>query len=697
MSPPRLRLAEPPVDAAEKIEELARRLQEARYAASAEQERDRAWFEALSRAEERARRLSDEIERARGDLVAVGVLLEAVDARTAVRPLRAYLNVDAVLRAAVLLLLAGLLGLSVWAGVTDYALRVTSDTPTFITLVTGMAEHPFAHQSPFLAQPVATQHATPYMQAVAFLWSFLGGGERDPIGVGRLLSLVGVPVFGLLLYSVFLYTRRLAGSRAAWISLPVLLGLFGPPHVIWASDESLHGALYASYFPQNLAIALLLLTLLALERDGYPSLFLACLGAAMTMLVHPFTGVLLSVLAVIQGAHTAYRKKPGYYRAPVALVTGFALGMTWPAYSLDRAFEETGMRGVFFVGLCALSVFAVRGLMLAPQPVRGTGLVDGLIDRLSAGRVALALAVVGAVGTAIVVAWELELVRSPPAESARLAIYWVDARWLWPVLLVAGTVGLSGLARLVRDGHVVPAAWFAGCLALGLLGIAGLPVPVWYRLFLLCQVPLAIGVAAVLARAGRTRTLAIVLATFSLAMLVKVATLLEAPSAVSYFGAQLQPVWSLGDHVPPGPGIVATDPRTAYFIPAVTGHRVLTVDKGHTGSQRELTLSEDGYRLLRRFYAGGPDWWRAAEEMWRRGVRYVIVEKHTTLEPASLADFTWQNAMLRTAVQRRALSRYFYANNRVGDLVFDSPDYAVYRLSPRKLLVRAGGDTAAAR
>ena len=167
-------------------------------------------------------------------------------------------------------LLAGLLSLTVWAGVSDYALRVTSDTPTFIALVTGMAERPFQEQSPFLAQQVATQHATPYIQAVAFLWSFLGGGERDPVTAGRLLALVGIPVFALLLYSVFLYARRLAGSRAAWLSLPVLLGIFGPPHVIWASDQSLHGALYASYFPQNLAIAMLLLTLLALERDGYP-------------------------------------------------------------------------------------------------------------------------------------------------------------------------------------------------------------------------------------------------------------------------------------------------------------------------------------------------------------------------------------------------------------------------------------------
>jgi hypothetical protein len=465
----------------------------------------------------------------------------------------------------------------------------------------------------------------------------------------------------------------------------VLLGLFGPPHVIWASDQTLHGALYASYFPQNLAIALLLLTLLALERDGYASLALACLGAAMTMLVHPFSGALLCVLATVQACYWAASHRPTYYRGPVALGAGFALGLAWPAYSLDRAFAETGLRGVLFVGLCVASVFVVRGLASIAPPLRAPGGFDRLSRRLSTDQAAYTLAVIGAVGTAIVVVWELALIRFPLQDSARLAIYWVDDRWRWPLLLVAGAVGIVGLTRLVRKGHVVPAAWLAGCLGLGLLGVVGLPIPVWYRFLLLCQIPLAIGVAAVLARAGWTRTLAVVLATFSVAIGVKVATLVAAPPTVSYFGNSLQPAWKLGEHVPPGPGLVATDPRTAYFIPAVTGHRVLTLDKGHASSSRELAAAADGYRLLRRYYAGGPGWWRAGQQMWRRGVRYVVVEKHTTLEPRRLADFTWQSSLLTTDAHRRALSRYFYANNRVGNLIFDSPDFAVYRLDRQKL------------
>jgi hypothetical protein len=181
------------------------------------------------------------------------------------------------------------------------------------------------------------------------------------------------------------------------------------------------------------------------------------------------------------------------------------------------------------------------------------------------------------------------------------------------------------------------------------------------------------------------RTLALVGATFALAFAVKLGTLLAAPASVSYFDSELQPVWALAEHVPPGPGLIASDPKTSYFIPAATGHRVLTVDKAHVSSEHELALSEDGYQLLRRFYAGGSDWWQAAQDMYERGVRYLVVEKQTTLQPATLADFTWQSSLLQTKEQRRGLSRYFYEANRIGTLLHDSPDFAVYRLEPGKL------------
>jgi hypothetical protein len=527
------------------------------------------------------------------------------------------------------------------------------------------------------------------MQALAFLWELVGG-STSPVAIGRFLALVGILVFAFTLFCVFLYVRRLAGTTAAWVSLPVLLGVFGPPHVIWASDMSLHAALYAGFFPQNVALGTTLLALLALERRSVASLAVACLLAMLTMLVHPFTGVLLSVLATVGSCRLALRGDRDAARTPIALGLGFAVGMLWPAYSVDRAFAETGMRGLVFIGLCVVAPLGAYAVRARRRPSNPSGLAGRLIAGLASEDTAFKLAVVGAVGTAAVGAWEWALVRSSSTETARLAIYWVDERWRWPLLFVAGTVGISGLARLWQRGRVEVPVWFVGCFALGTLGAVGLPLPVWYRFLLLCQVPLAVGVATVVADRRRLRTTAIVAATFALALGLKLVTLLHTPPTVSYFGQPLQPVWSLGQAIPRGLGIVATDPATAYFIPATTGHRVLTVHKGHVSSRRELAQSREGYALLRRYYAGGSDWWQAGQEMWRRGVRYVVVQKQTTLEPRTLDDFIWQTAMLRTRAQRRALGNYFYENNRVGVLVFDSPDFVVYRLDRQKLFGTGG-------
>jgi hypothetical protein len=643
--------------------------------------------EALRSAEERARAIAARVEQIQAELqLARTELVRAGTGRVA------FPHAGVVLRAAVGLVAVGLLGLVLWARAVDYALRVTSDTPTFVALISDMATAPFERQSPFLEHGTGTQHATPYMQLLAFLWSAFGGEADTPVAIGRFLALVGIVVFAFALWCVFLYVRRLAGSTAAWASVPVLLGVFGPPHVIWASDLSLHGALYAGFFPQTLAIATTLLTLVVLERRSNRSLAAACMLSAATMLVHPFTGVLLAVLATAESCRLAVNRDRAAVRAPIALATGFLVGTLWPAYSLDRAFAETGLRGFFFIGLCVLAPAVALRVAPAVASTRPVAAAAWVLARIETAPAALRLAIVGGIATCAIAVWEWMLVQSPPDESARLAIYWVDDRWRWPLLLVAGLVGLSGLARLARHGHVVPAVWFVGCAAVGTLGAMGLPVPVWYRFLLLCQVPLAVGVATVVAQGRREpRTVAIIAATFAVALGVKAVTLLEAPANVSYFGQPLQPAWSLGRDIPPGPGLVATDPATAYFIPATTGRHVLTVDKGHVSSRAELARSAEGYRLLRRFYAGDADWWAAAREMWRRGVRYVVVAKQTTLEPKTLDDFIWQSARLETDAQRKALGNYYYENNRVGTLVLDSPDYAVYRLVRAKLFGPVGG------
>ena len=110
--------------------------------------------------------------------------------------------------------------------------------------------------------------------------------------------------------------------------------------------------------------------------------------------------------------------------------------------------------------------------------------------------------------------------------------------------------------------------------------------------------------------------------------------------------------------------------------------------KAHVASQDELGAAERGYTLLRRF-AGGREWWTAAQEMYRQGVRYVLIEKSTSLRARDLVTFsTGPTPLVRTAADRRSLGTYYYRNNRVGTLVYDERPYTLYALSPRKLFGR---------
>src|SRR5262249_47086426 len=157
-------------------------------------------------------------------------------------------------RLAGLAAVAGVLGLEIWAIRVNYGLRVTSDTPTFLALLREMSLHPLRSVSPFVpGAALQTSHATPYMQALAWIWNHAvashdasGQPLTDPVAAYRFLALVGVVVTAALLHACFLWVRRCAGTRAGWISIPVVLLLFGPAHVIWAGDLTFQGFLYAS-------------------------------------------------------------------------------------------------------------------------------------------------------------------------------------------------------------------------------------------------------------------------------------------------------------------------------------------------------------------------------------------------------------------------------------------------------------------
>lgn len=584
-----------------------------------------------------------------------------------------------------------LVAMQLWAIGVDYPLRVTSDVPTYLGLLRGMAAHPLAPQSPYLPTPgIASPHATPYMLALAELWRVVApaGHALDPRAVGRFLGFMGILVSLATLEMVMRFAFATAGRRAALLTVPVLLVLFGPAHVIWANDLSFNGLLYAGFYPQNAAVALALGALLALRGHGTKSLVLATVLCGLTMVVHPMTGTLLAGLAAADGAVRAVRGEPAAQRASVALTGGFMAGLLWPAYPLNEAMGQSGIPGWVVVGACVLLPWAA-GLLRLPLPGRAT-LTRALTATgrvLTDRRAPLVLALAGAVTVLGLAAWELVLVSRPPTDplihTNRLALYWGEDRWRWFLMFAAGAPGLSGLARLAQRREPLPLIWFAGCFGISLLGLAGMPVPVWWRFLLMCQIPLAIGTAVVLAEIATKTTRIISGGTLAFALVFKLATLIALPPTVTYFGSPLQSAYKLGQIIPAQPaGLVATDPFTSYYIPGTTGRRVLTVTKGHVGSPEELAAATSGYVLLHRFVtAPDADWWPSAQALWRAGVRFVLLEKRTSLAPATLVDFsTGPTPLLRTARDQALMGRTHWRLKRVGVLVHDDRDYALYRL-----------------
>jgi hypothetical protein len=596
--------------------------------------------------------------------------------------------------------IGALLALEAWAASTFYALRVTSDTPTYLPIIADMGEKPFQPVSPFLDTPgVASSHGTPYTQLLGLVWNSVfaehtasGAPIADPKRLSLFLAGAGAIVTLVLLHAVFVWARSQAGTRAAWLTIPVLLVLFGPAHVIWAGDLTLHGFLYGAYFPQNLALALMLYALASLEGEpGLGRTFSATAFVAATFVVHPFTGALLAALVAGRGSILAIRRRRDWRVGSFALAIGFAIAQLWPAYSLNHSLRDNGLKGWIFVAVCALAPAGVRAL---ERPERFLQMAEHIGWRLSErtrleSGLLIGLALAGMAGVIGLALWESNLIQAgnadPLVQTNRLAIYWVEDRWRWPLMLAAGVVGLLGLVWLAWWRRFVPALWFGGCFVLALAGTGGFEVPVWWRFLLFCQVPLALGVALVLARASGPVLRATVVVTLAGTLVVKLVTLFGLPAENTYFGTPLQTAYSLGAAVPRAPGLVATDPTTAYFVPGATGHRVLSVTKVHVNSQRELAASEAGYALLHEFYAGS-GWWQAAQTMWKRGVRYVLVAKQTSLAPPTLREFsTGPTPLVRTAADRQEMSGYYYRNGRVGKLVYDSEEFVVYRLERKRL------------
>jgi hypothetical protein len=318
----------------------------------------------------------------------------------------------------------------------------------------------------------------------------------------------------------------------------------------------------------------------------------------------------------------------------------------------------------------------------------------------------LRMAHVGAWSAAMIALWGLRTLGHwptdvPVLQSYRLGFYWNDQRDRWLLLFLPGLCGLIGLVRLARRGSErgagVPLLWFCGFYAVGLIGgvvhlAIGYQLPLYYRLTLLCQLPVAVGVGAFAAHHKSRRAALIVAATVAGAFAFKTVTLMTVSDNLSYFGAPLSTLWQFGNLIPAGSGAVASDPNTSYFIPIATGNRVLTVGMGHTDSGTEPVLAESGYQLLRRVYVGSQaESASALRQIWTGGVRWFVVEKYTTFSPPTQQSLF--AAPYNALIGGSDINRLAVYNSRlaaVADETFDNGEFTVYRLDGSRLLQTTG-------
>ena len=576
-------------------------------------------------------------------------------------------------------------GMALWAATNSYALRVIGDTPTFLTLIRDLGAHPM--------QPVSTSfgtagtesiHASPYLQALGLLWHAVAPAGRydDPLALGQFAALVSIPMTLFVLGMVWLLASRLAGRTAAFLSIPVLLMVLGPVHVAFPSDLTINGFLYAGYYPTTFATGLTLAALVMLHRASIGLALAAVPVVALTIATDPLNGATLAALATVVACRSARHAVV----VPLTLAGGFALAEAWPVFDVFAAFADSDLP----VPAILVVAFVAPWVWLAIRPaLRRPG--AWLARRSIGGRLELLLAVVALLATVALAAWGVyRMIHYPAGEpllaANRLGFYWNDQRYRWLLLLLPALVGIIGMLRLARRGEPLPLLWFLGFYAFGTFGavgeLLGIYVPLYYRFILLCQIPFAIGVAYFLVTRKSSLAATLTWATIVAVLIFKVATLTAVSKRLTYFGAELPPVWNLASAVPPSSGVVASDPQTSYYFPLVTRNWILTVSPGHADSESEPDVAKAGYRIMHKLYSGsGPTAAAALRELWRKGVRYVVVEKFTTFRPPTLKRFyTGPYTGLIKGRDVPAAGRYNARLSLAGRVVSDSGQLTVYKL-----------------
>jgi hypothetical protein len=225
------------------------------------------------------------------------------------------------------------------------------------------------------------------------------------------------------------------------------------------------------------------------------------------------------------------------------------------------------------------------------------------------------------------------------------------------------------------------------------LGSLGLPIPLWHRFLLFAQIPVAFGVAMVLASRDWDVARTMAAATLGASALFAFGSLILMPLNVTYFGNPLQAGWHLNRFVPAASrDVVASDPASEYYLLGLDD-RVLTMTAWHIGGKSELAPSRKGYVLMHRLYVG--DRWRAAaREMWHLGVRYVVANRGFRMQEPTLDRFSSSSTpyVVHNWDDVNEVVAYMKRLGRISTEVGFVDEYHVYRLDPKRLFATHASD-----
>lgn len=344
------------------------------------------------------------------------------------------------------------------------------------------------------------------------------------------------------------------------------------PLIRWAGNISLHGLTYQFYFPQFFGISLLLFILWLNEQHAngvariLPLVFSFNL---VLMLSHPLTGLLSLFLTLFRLAVLTNQPISEKLRTYISLAILPAVAtVAWPFYPVYLTFKSTRSYELILLmlgGVLAL-LFLTKRESLGRRLDWLTGNYKGVKNIVF-------------YFTIVALAYVLYNLHGLP-DYFRYKD--VSIWWFAYLPLMGGLAAFFYPEVRKRPLLLLLWVWGSGCMMGYLLGLAGLPVKVYWRFLLLAKIPLAILVAYTWANTEMPSKFSLRVKTLAAALLgigvIHQLYVMQHSSMANYF-KQIPLEYKIAEKLSnENDSTILSDPFTSYFLAGLTNNDVYAVD-----------------------------------------------------------------------------------------------------------------------